>query len=125
MNWAAAGAIAMALAIATGAFGAHGLEKRLDAAALGWWQTGAQYHVYHALGLFAVAWAQSVGAGGRALTVSGWAMVLGLLLFSGSLYVMALTGLRWLGAVTPIGGTAWIVGWIALAVATWGRPVAS
>ena len=125
MNWAAAGAIAMAVAVAIGAFGAHGLKAKLTPDALGWWHTGAQYHVYHALALFAVAWAQSVGAGGRALTVSGWAMLLGIVLFSGSLYVMALTGMRWLGAVTPIGGTAWIVGWIALAVATWGRSVAS
>lgn len=125
MSWATTGAIAMALAVATGAFGAHGLKDRLDPQALGWWQTAAQYHVYHALGLFAVAWAASIGAGGRAIAIAGFGMIVGLVLFSGSLYTMALTGQRWLGAVTPLGGTAWIVAWIALAVATRGRSVAS
>lgn len=124
MNWAAAGAIAMALAVAAGAFGAHGLKAKLTPEALGWWHTAAQYHVYHALGLFAVAWAAG-GSSGRSVTVAGWAMIAGIVIFSGSLYTMALTGTRWLGAITPIGGTAWIAGWIALAVAVWGRSVAS
>ncbi len=125
MTWAAAGAIAMALAVATGAFGAHGLKARLTPEALAWWHTGAQYHVYHALGLFAVAWAQSVGGRPRALMIAGICLIVGMVLFSGSLYTMALTGKRWLGAVTPLGGTAWIIGWIALAVATWNRSGAS
>lgn len=125
MNWAALAAITMALAIATGAFGAHGLRARLTPEALGWWQTAAQYHVYHALGLFAVAWAAHIGARPRPVLVAGIALVIGLVLFSGSLYLMALTGKRWLGAITPLGGTAWIIGWIALAVATWNKTGAS
>lgn len=114
MGWAVIGAAAMALAVAAGAFGAHGLKARLSAEALGWWHTGAQYHIYHALGLFAVAWLADRGA---AVAPAGWLMLVGLLLFSGSLYALALTGQRWLGMVTPLGGTAWIVAWIWLAVA--------
>lgn len=125
MIWATLGALLMALAVALGAFGAHGLRERLDPAALGWWQTAAQYHVYHALGLFAVAWATHVGARPRPLLVAGVALIVGIVLFSGSLYVMALTGRRWLGAITPLGGTAWIAAWIALAVATWPKTGAS
>lgn len=110
--WAAAGGAAMATAVAAGAFGAHGLEARLSAVALGWWHTAAQYHCYHGLGLFAVAWLASRGAPVR---VAGWLMVIGLVLFSGSLYLLALTGLRWLGMVTPLGGTAWIIAWVMVA----------
>lgn len=125
MTWATLGALMMALAVAAGAFGAHGLRARLDPDALGWWHTAAQYHVYHALGLFAVAWAAHVGARPRPVLVAGIALLVGIVLFSGSLYVMALTGKRWLGAITPLGGTAWIAGWIALAVATWPKTGAS
>ncbi|MCB9529958.1 MAG: DUF423 domain-containing protein [Myxococcales bacterium] len=125
MNWAATGAIAMAVAVAAGAFGAHGLRERLTPDALGWWQTAAQYHVYHALGLFAVAWAAGAGARPRPVFVAGVALLVGIVLFSGSLYAMALTGKRGLGVITPIGGLAWITGWIALAVATWPRTGAS
>ncbi len=114
MNWSVLGAAAMAVGVAAGAFGAHGLKARLDEQAMAWWHTAAQYHFIHALGLFAV---DAVARRGASVSLAGWALVVGLVLFSGSLYVMALTGLRWLGAVTPIGGTAWIVGWIALAVA--------
>jgi uncharacterized membrane protein YgdD (TMEM256/DUF423 family) len=104
----------MALFVAAGAFGAHGLKDRLSEQALGWWETGARYHAWHAMALFVVDWLHHRGLRVR---TSGLLMVAGLLLFSGSLYVMALTGQRWLGAVTPLGGTAWIIGWIGLAVA--------
>ena len=109
--WAMAGAIATALAVGFGAFGAHGLKGRVGPDALAWWHTGAQYHLHHALGLFAVAWISTWSPHPRV------ALVAGLLLFSGSLYAMALTGMRGLGAITPLGGTAWIVGWICLALA--------
>ena len=122
MNWAFCGSIAMAVAIILGAFGAHGLKKRLDNERLNWWQTGAQYHMIAALGLFAVASVrfmnqsnQEVQAG---VDISGWLILLGIVFFSGSLYIMALTGIRKLGAITPIGGLLWIIGWIRLAMVT-------
>lgn len=116
------------LAVALGAFGAHGLRQRLGALADGakrleWWQTAATYHLAHALalGLVAVASMRSSGApgglSGAASSVAGWAFVVGVILFSGSLYTMALTGARALGAVTPLGGLAFLVGWAALFVA--------
>jgi uncharacterized membrane protein YgdD (TMEM256/DUF423 family) len=104
--------------VALGAFGAHGLRDWLGGLAdgaqrLGWWQTGAHYHLVHALalGLVALVWPR---AGGTALSVAGWAFVAGTLLFSGSLYAMTLTGVRVLGAVTPLGGLGFMVGWAAL-----------
>jgi uncharacterized membrane protein YgdD (TMEM256/DUF423 family) len=83
-------------------------------------ETGARYHMYHALGLLAVAWAATrwPGAG---VTAAGWLFVAGTLLFSGSLYLLVLTGQRWLGAVTPLGGLAFLAGWVALAWSALGR----
>ncbi len=109
------------LAVAFGAFGAHGLKSRLAPLAdgadrLAWWNTGAQYHLAHALalalaaGLFGDTWL------GRAACV---AFSVGIALFSGSLYTMTLTGVRWLGAVTPIGGLGMLAGWALLAAAAW------
>lgn len=115
--WTMAGAIAMALAIGLGAFGAHGIKARVDATALGWWATAAQYHVYHALGLLAVGWIDCWTTHGRLTSAAGVMFIGGILLFSGSLYAMTLTGMRGLGAITPIGGTVWIAGWICLALA--------
>jgi uncharacterized membrane protein YgdD (TMEM256/DUF423 family) len=107
------------LAVALGAFGAHGLKSRLSAVAdgaerLDWWRTAATYHLAHALalGLVAVLVARSAGT---ALAVAGFSFLAGMLLFSGSLYTMVLTGFRALGAVTPLGGLAFLVGWAALA----------
>ena len=113
MRWVAAGAGAMALFVALGAFGAHGLKARVSPQALGWWETGARYHAWHAMALFVVAGLELRGLKVRA---PGLFFVAGLVLFSGSLYAMALTGQRWLGAVTPLGGTAWIIGWVWLSV---------
>jgi uncharacterized membrane protein YgdD (TMEM256/DUF423 family) len=112
-----------ALAVMLGAFGAHGLRKALLPLADGtvrleWWQTAAQYHLTHALALGLVA---AVAADGRAGRVSCISFVVGITVFSGTLYVMALTGQRWLGAVTPLGGLALIVGWLSFAVAAWQR----
>lgn len=109
------------LAVALGAFGAHGLERLLEGAPDGtkrmeWWTTGAHYHLTHAIALGLVAWAASRSPGG-ATTLAGWAFVVGVTIFSGSLYVMTLTGVRWLGAITPIGGASLLVGWAALAFA--------
>ena len=112
-----------AAAVALGAFGAHGLSSRLGSLAdgalrLDWWKTAASYHLAHALALgFAALLAQE----GRAGRLAGWGFIAGIVLFSGSLYTMTLTGQRWLGAVTPIGGLSFIVGWVALAVAAWQR----
>jgi uncharacterized membrane protein YgdD (TMEM256/DUF423 family) len=126
--WLRVGAVWGFLAISMGAFGAHGLEDRFTAlgSAPGSltaerlkanFNTGAQYHMYCALAILAVGILAIQGRGGAALQVAGWLFLLGSLIFSGSLYVLATTGLRWLGAITPIGGLAMIAGWVALAVA--------
>ena len=101
------------LGVALGAFGAHALRERLDDAAKGWWQTAVQYHFWHALALLGVAFAASRWPG-RAVGVAGWAFLAGTIVFSGSLYAMALTGERRLGAVTPLGGLLLMIGWLAL-----------
>lgn len=109
------------LAVALGAFGAHGLKTRLAALPdvaqrLEWWQTAAQYHLSHALALGLMAYVAGRVPGPTA-TAGGWAMLAGIVLFSGSLYAMTLTGVRVLGAVTPIGGLCLLAGWVLLAVA--------
>lgn len=115
-RWTFVGAVAMAAAVGLGAFGAHGLKRHLTDEALAWWNTGVRYHAWHALGLLVVdRFAQ--GATHRLSLVAGSLFTGGIMLFSGSLYTLALTDMRWLGMVTPLGGTAWIVGWIALALA--------
>jgi uncharacterized membrane protein YgdD (TMEM256/DUF423 family) len=131
--WTFVGAILGALAVVAGAFGAHGLRERLSAEALEWWQTAAHYHLVHALVLVVVGvladraaaragpTEESTGLSSRALSIAGTGLVVGVALFSGSLYALALTGARWLGAVTPFGGLALIAGWAALAAAAWSR----
>ena len=112
------GSISAGLAVALGAFAAHGLRSRISPEALQTFETGARYHMYHALALLAVAWAATRWPGG-AITAAGWLFVAGTLLFSGSLYLLAVTGVRVLGAITPFGGLAFILGWLALAWAAW------
>jgi len=112
------GALSAGLAVALGAFAAHGLRGRLSPEALATFETGARYHMYHALALLAVAWASARWPGG-ATSAAGWLFVAGTVLFSGSLYLLAVTGVRALGAITPLGGLAFIAGWIALAWAAW------
>jgi len=119
---AAIGALLGALGVATGALGAHGLKATLSEQALGWWQTGASYHLVHAVALLVCAVAPRPdpdSSRGRARGLAAFLFALGVLVFSGSLYVMALTDLRALGAVTPIGGVAFIAGWLALAYSFW------
>jgi uncharacterized membrane protein YgdD (TMEM256/DUF423 family) len=113
-GWLATGAIAAGIGVALGAFGAHGLKSRVGPDLLVIFETGVRYHMYHALALLAVAWAAS-RMPSTWVTASGWLFVAGIAIFSGSLYVMTLTGARWLGAITPIGGLAFILGWVALA----------
>lgn len=121
-TFAALGALSAAIAVAAGAFGAHALKGHLAPDELAIFETGARYQMYHALALLAVAWAASRWPGG-AMSAAGWLFVLGTLLFSGSLYALALSGVRWLGAVTPLGGLAFLAGWVCLAVGAWrGRP---
>lgn len=111
------GCIMMALAVAFGAFGAHALKKKLNADMMKVYETGVQYHIAHGLGILIV------GTLGHSLTHStlavtaGWLLLAGIILFSGSLYVLSLTGVRKLGAITPLGGLAFIAGWIVLLVA--------
>jgi uncharacterized membrane protein YgdD (TMEM256/DUF423 family) len=114
----AAGCIAAGLAVALGAFGAHALKSRLAPEMLGVFDTGVRWHAMHALALLAVAWAATRWPG-AAVQASGWLFIAGIVLFSGSLYAMALTGVRGLGAVTPLGGAAWLVGWGCLAWGVW------
>jgi uncharacterized membrane protein YgdD (TMEM256/DUF423 family) len=99
--------------VALGAFAAHGLRGRLTPDVLSTFETGVRYHMFHALGLFAVAWAATRWPGG-ATTAAGWLFVAGTLIFSGSLYLLAITGVRWLGAITPLGGLCFLAGWLLL-----------
>jgi uncharacterized membrane protein YgdD (TMEM256/DUF423 family) len=115
-GWLATGALLGATAVALGAFGAHGLKARVTADLLVVFETAARYHLVHALAIVAVAWAADRFPGSCA-AAAGWLFVAGILLFSGSLYLMVLTGARALGAITPLGGLALIAGWIALALA--------
>ena len=116
-----AGALSGALAVAAGAFGAHALRGRLSPELLAVYQTGAQYQAIHGLALLASGWAVS-RAPGMLAAAAGWLFLAGTLLFSGSLYALALSGVRALGAVTPLGGVAFIGGWLALAAAAWTAP---
>ena len=116
MNWSAIAAIFLALAVGLGAFGAHGLKARLDAEHLDIYKTAVLYHFLHALGLLIVAMLPKTGALSTpsANTVC-WLLAAGILIFSGSLYALAVTGVGVLGAITPIGGVAFIAGWLVLA----------
>ena len=116
--FAALGAASGFVGVAAGAFGAHGLKARLTPELLAVFDTGARYQMIHALALLAAAWAISRWPG-RAAAASGWCFVAGTLLFSGSLYLLALTGVRALGAITPVGGVLFLCGWLLLALAAW------
>jgi uncharacterized membrane protein YgdD (TMEM256/DUF423 family) len=113
------GAINAFLCVAIGAFGAHGLKEKLPADMLAVYQTAVQYHFYHALGLVAVGLVLLHFPGSRPVAWSGWAMLAGMVLFCGSLYVLSLTGVRWLGAITPLGGVAFLLAWALLAYGVW------
>ncbi|MEM1112579.1 MAG: DUF423 domain-containing protein [Pseudomonadota bacterium] len=113
------GAISSMLAVAFGAFGAHALKARLDEYALGVYETAVQYHFYHSLALLAVGLLALQVPQSGLLKSSGWLFLAGVFIFSGSLYVLALSGMRWLGAITPLGGLAFIAAWACLALAAW------
>lgn len=110
------GSVLAGLAVGLGAFGAHGLRATLSSDDLATFETGVRYQMYHAIALLAVAWAASRWEA-TSIVFAGWAFVVGIVIFSGSLYFLVITGPRWLGAITPIGGVALIVGWALLA---WG-----
>lgn len=107
------------LAVTFGAFGAHALRTRLDEHALGVFQTAVQYHFYHSLALLAVGVIALSQPQTALLRSSGYLFVVGIVVFSGSLYLLSMSGLRWLGAITPLGGLAFIAGWGCLAAASW------
>lgn len=111
------GAANAALAVLLGAFGAHSLKTHLAADMLAVYQTGLQYHLFHALGLLAVGFALKQIGDSAWLRWSGWLMLAGIVLFSGSLYILGTTGWKWLGAVTPLGGVSFIIAWTLFAVA--------
>ena len=113
------GALNLALAVMLGAFGAHGLKAKVTAEQLAWWHTGVEYHFYHALGLLVIGALMAVQPQLGLPKGSAWALQIGIVIFSGSLYAMTLGAPRWFGAITPIGGTAFIIGWLWLAYAAW------
>jgi uncharacterized membrane protein YgdD (TMEM256/DUF423 family) len=114
----AIGSVSALMGVAAGAFGAHALKNHLSADLLNTFEVGVRYQMYHAFALIAVAWAQSRWPGTLVIT-SGWLFIIGTALFSGSLYALSLTGLRWLGAITPFGGLAFLAGWLCLAWNSW------
>lgn len=117
MTWVRIGAILAAGAVAAGAFGAHALRERLDARSLDIFETAARYQMYHALAIIAVGMIEAAGARGS-IRLAGWAFSLGIVLFSGSLYALSVTGIKKLGMITPIGGLLFLIGWLLLAAAS-------
>lgn len=126
--WVGLGAVFAFLSVGCGAFGAHGLESKLEPRMLAVWETAARYQMYHALALVALGiwigqrlqWASQSGSTPSlpaSVSVAGWAFTIGIVLFSGSLYALALSGIKVLGAITPLGGMAFLIGWIAFALA--------
>lgn len=113
-RWLVVGATLAGLGVAAGAFGAHGLKSMVTPVRLATFETGVRYHLVHALGLLVL---ESLARADPDLDLElpAWLLVLGVLLFSGSLYLLVLTDTPWLGAITPLGGTAWIIGWGVLA----------
>ena len=117
MNWTATAAIMLALAVCIGAFGAHGLQGRLDAYSMGIYERAVFYHFIHALGMLAVPLLVRAGLISESAGAwAGWLLLAGIVLFSGSLYVLAISGVRTLGAITPFGGASFIAAWVVLAV---------
>ena len=111
------GALSAAIAVALGAFGAHALRSRLEPRDLEIFETAVRYQMYHAFALLAAGWV--IARGGTGASTAAWGFVAGTIIFCGSLYLMVATGQRWLGAITPLGGVAFILGWLVLASAAW------
>jgi uncharacterized membrane protein YgdD (TMEM256/DUF423 family) len=116
--FACLGALFAAASVAAGAFGAHALKAILDPPMLAVYETAARYQMYHAVGLFVVAWLSGSTAS-TLVAKAGWFFCAGILLFSGSLYVVALAGVKWMGALTPLGGLSFIAGWSCVAWVAW------
>lgn len=114
-----AGALLAFLGVGLGAFGAHALKERLAPDMLAVYQTGVQYHLWHALGVILIGALAHMLPAAKMLPVAGWLMVAGIALFSGSLYALSVTGIRMLGAITPLGGLAFLVAWGTVAYAVW------
>ena len=112
----AAGALSAFTGVAAGAFGAHALKAKVTSDMLAVFEVGVRYQMYHAFALIACAWAMTKWPGAL-VTASGWLFIAGTLVFSGSLYALSLSGIRWLGAITPLGGLALLAGWLCLGVA--------
>ncbi len=112
------GSISALIAVVLGAFCAHGLKDRLTTEMLNTFEVGVRYQMYHALALLAVTWALSRWPRAE-VTAAGWLFVAGTVIFSGSLYLLSLTGVRWIGAITPIGGVAFLLGWLSLIWGVW------
>ena len=115
MIWVRLGAVLMFVGVGLGAFGAHALRGRLTAEMLQVFETGVRYHFYHSLGLFVVGWLAETHPS-QWITGAGVAFAVGVFVFSGSLYILAISGVKWWGAITPLGGLAFVVGWLLLAV---------
>ena len=114
------GSILGGIAVATGAFGAHGLKNFVSPEMLDTWDKAVRYQMYHALALVRLAWAITHWPEQlNVLSVGGWLFLAGAVLFSGSLYILVLSGVRWLGAITPLGGVAFVGGWLCLLIAAW------
>ncbi len=115
MGWVVVGGISGLIAVAAGAFGAHGLRDSLSPEQMTWFELASRYQLIHALALAVAGMLTDTAKSRRAASWAGWAFAIGTLVFSGSLYAMALSGVRWLGAITPIGGVSLLLGWALLA----------
>lgn len=110
-----------ALSVASGAFASHALKDSLNVEALGIWETATRYQMYHVLALILVALLLTRNEiASSSLNIAGWSFISGIVLFSGSLYALSLSGIKWLGAIAPLGGLAFIIGWVAIAISAWG-----
>jgi uncharacterized membrane protein YgdD (TMEM256/DUF423 family) len=115
MNWSAIGAVFLALAVILGALGAHGLKDKLDAYSMGIWEKAVFYHFIHAMGVLVVSLLPRTNFPMAGASLVCWLLTAGILIFSGSLYLLAVTGVHTLGAITPIGGVSFIAAWLLLA----------
>ncbi len=113
------GSLNALIGVTLGAFGAHGLKSRVTPELLSVWQTGVQYHLIHALALVLIGILCQLMPDASLVRYAGWSLQLGILLFSGSLYALVLSGVKSLGMITPLGGVAFLVGWLLLALAAW------
>ena len=113
------GSLNALIGVALGAFGAHGLKTKVAPEMLTVWNTAVQYHLIHALGLLLIGILFHLMPNAPLIKTAGWAILLGIVLFSGSLYALVLTGTKPLGIITPIGGVAFLVGWLLIAIAAW------